>query len=167
MRPQLYFLPLLSAFLSVHAAPAETKAVWAGVHESVNSTHALTLGDNGLAKRDDCGSTRHLVNKNDIIAMANDLQNNNPNGNAYVGHQSWTAWTLGSASVCIHNWYLTENTHVTRWEAGWAVRYISDRCCNVAGNSQCSGGSCTAHGDSGLSLKVFLENSVDNCAYHS
>jgi hypothetical protein len=130
------FVALNSLGLAVRAAPtesAENRAVWLGIH-TANETEAAAAD---LEKRgDSCGGSRYLINKSDISALQRDLQNNNPNELKYLPKQSWTGWVYGSALVCVHNYYLFENTHVKRWEAGWAVGYISGRCCTAENNPQ-------------------------------
>jgi hypothetical protein len=74
-------------------------------------------------------------NTADIEAMGNWLQGQS--GNFYAPHLSQTYWTLGSIKLCVDNNYLTENTHVSYWEAGWGALSVKNACCF---NQYCGGG---------------------------
>ncbi|KAL0936105.1 uncharacterized protein CTRU02_208320 [Colletotrichum truncatum] len=133
MHPQALIIALFASALSTAAAPVEesehpTSANSTGSYEAIEQL--------SLDKRDSCGTRGPLFDKQSISSLKWDLQNNNPNGKAYVPRQSWFSWSICNARVCIKNSYLTENTHIKRWEAGWAVGYIQDMCCYAGGNSQ-------------------------------
>jgi hypothetical protein len=74
-------------------------------------------------------------NTADIESMGNWLQSQS--GNFYLPHLSQMSWTLGSVKLCVDNNYLTENTHVTYWEAGWGALSVKNACCF---NQYCGGG---------------------------
>ncbi|KAM7209715.1 hypothetical protein V8F20_000118 [Naviculisporaceae sp. PSN 640] len=100
--------------------------------------------------------------KSDANYLGNWLQNNNPWSMKQLNHGARDQWTYGSVRLCVKNEYLTENTHVSRWEEGWAVKYIMGKCCS-GGGSTCGGGACLAHGDSGLNLAVQLKPVNQGC----
>jgi hypothetical protein len=76
-------------------------------------------------------------NTADIESMGNWLQGQS--GTFYAPHLSQTSWTLGSIKLCVDNNYLTENTHVSYWEAGWGALSVKNACCF---NQYCGGGKC-------------------------
>ncbi|GKT66842.1 hypothetical protein ColTof4_12967 [Colletotrichum tofieldiae] len=137
MHPQSLLVILASAICSVAAAPTDDhpESIWSGLY---NITDAAAAEDSllSLEKRDSCGAGNRLLSKSSINNLMWDLQNNNPDGMTYLGHGSGTSWVNGEARVCVDNTYLTENTHVKRWEIGWAVGYIRDMCCTASGNPQ-------------------------------
>ncbi|RFU72002.1 hypothetical protein TARUN_10259 [Trichoderma arundinaceum] len=115
-----------------------------------------------LDKRDQCQLVEKWFDSDDGRALQKSLQTNNPDEMTYLPHGYIHEWWLGGARVCVYNHYWFENTHVKRWEVGWAVGYILDKCCNQA-NIQCHGGANTAHGDSGLNLDVRLKTTAYGC----
>ncbi|EED11460.1 hypothetical protein TSTA_007500 [Talaromyces stipitatus ATCC 10500] len=114
-----------------------------------------------LERRDYCGTLTTFA-ESDAVALANSLQNaENANGEMkYVPAHSYQEWDWGSARLCVWNDYIAENTHVSLWEAGWAAGYINNKCCK---GSECTGGEATAHGDSGLRLRVVLKGTSESC----
>jgi len=112
----LGFLPLLVQGAAV--APSAT---------AVPSASNITAVS-GMAKRDNCGIGGSGIQPADIYSMVGDLQYNDPDSLRYVAHGNWIAWTVGSATICLFNDYLTENTHVSRWESGWAASFIQNEC---------------------------------------
>ncbi|GKT76917.1 hypothetical protein ColTof4_09340 [Colletotrichum tofieldiae] len=162
MRTQSFLTAIASVVYSTAAAPTEDHP------ESLafgpfNITDGVETENSLLSKRDDCGTLGALFSKNNINNLMWDLQNNNPDGMTYVPHNNFVSWSNGDAQVCVKNTYFTENTHVKRWEVGWAVGYIRDMCCTASGNSQCEGGQSLAHGDSGLPLVVYLRSTSRSC----
>lgn len=144
-----YALPSNPADLGIH------EAVFGGSGPIVDSNQMSPRGvrDEGhlFAKRDWCGVQGDLMTKTDIQWLQSSLQNTDPNALAYVPKRSYYSWTLGTARICIYNDYIFENTHIKRWEAGWAVGYITGRCCRTPGTPQwyvslvqkaCCDGSC-------------------------
>ncbi|ORY16974.1 hypothetical protein BCR34DRAFT_584034 [Clohesyomyces aquaticus] len=153
-------LPMLHAFAT--PVPEEPQAmepelIFNGVQPIAPETSPAS---SVFEKRDSC-SGDGLYNRGDADTLGRNLQNINPNTLHYLPALSSISWTIGTARVCVYNSYIYENTHVKEWEVGWGVNYIGGKCCQ-SGNSQCAGGSCTAHGDSGLNLKVVLKNSAYN-----
>lgn len=124
MLPSIYLLSFSSLFLSTYAKATS--------HESRR-----------LTARGDCGGSTQIMDKDDVLALAQDLQNNNPNDMTDFPARARQHWSNGTAQVCIENNYYFEHTHVSRWEVGWAVKYIYDNCCNTAANSQWSVSPCT------------------------
>ncbi|KAL0943132.1 uncharacterized protein CTRU02_201018 [Colletotrichum truncatum] len=137
MRTQSFLTAIASVVYSAAAAPTEDHpgSLFSG---PFNITDAAETGNSllTLTKRDDCGTLGALFSKNSINNLMWDLQNNNPDEMTYVPHNNFVTWSNGDARVCVKNTYFTENTHVKRWEVGWAVGYIRDMCCNASGNSQ-------------------------------
>jgi len=113
------------------------------------------------AKRDTCGSG-YPYTVSDMDALISALQSDGQTDYNPGGLGQWVSHTYVTARICIYNNYLYENTHVSHWEDGWAAGYIAGECC-TGGNPVCAGGSCTAHGDSGLSVIVATQNSADAC----
>lgn len=116
-------------------------------------------------------------NTADITAMGNWLQGQS--GTFYLPHLSQTSWTLGSIRLCVNNDYLSQNTHVSFWEAGWGALSVKNACCF---NQFCGGGMyinhikfrrtqilmrCAGnqqgHGDSGLSVNIVVKSAGENC----
>ncbi|KAK3996567.1 hypothetical protein QBC44DRAFT_365228 [Cladorrhinum sp. PSN332] len=113
-------------FLGVHSfnetrTPEEIAERDAFLASKANSTNAL-------GKRDTCGGFGNNggIYKPDITALGNSLQNDNPWGMTSV--PAWAGWYVGNALVCVYNDYWFENTHVSRWEAGWGTKYIRNMC---------------------------------------
>ncbi|KAF6803180.1 hypothetical protein CSOJ01_11095 [Colletotrichum sojae] len=157
-------MTLAAAVCSVAAVPTgdSSEAVWAGVY-NLTDTSIIEDSETPLKKRDECGAGNILVSKAGVNALISDLQNNNPDGLTYLPHGSGTNWARGDVRVCVDNTYVFENTHVKRWEVGWAMSYIRDMCCSTSGNPQCEGGRATAHGDSGLPIQVYFGSSSKPC----
>lgn len=90
-----------------------------------------------LARRDWC-DTLTKFSESDALALQNSLQNaDNANGDLnYLAAHSYLSWDWGSARVCVWNDYVFENTHVSPWEAGWAVGYINGICCTGGDGSE-------------------------------
>lgn len=88
-----------------------------------------------MAKRDDaCGIGGTCIQPGDVSGMAADLQNNNPDALTFVGARGWAAWSYGTAAICVFNDYYLDNTHLSRWEAGWVTGFIGNECgCNGSG----------------------------------
>ncbi|KAK4220698.1 hypothetical protein QBC38DRAFT_525180 [Podospora fimiseda] len=145
--------PLLLNGVAV-AAPTNddnSRFVYTAEHKpSLNTTSDVEI----LDKRGDACYNLG-ININDVNAMINDLRYNNPWGTKYLPHKSVTGWWLGGTTICLYNDYLTENTHVTRWEAAWVTEYIRNMC-GYDGNGNARGGKATCHGDSGLSIRAEL-----------
>ncbi|PPR00742.1 hypothetical protein CVT24_000948 [Panaeolus cyanescens] len=125
-------LPLLSNVAL--AAPSNTdgpvttltSSTFVGV-APIDAAYRVTNGTD-VNRASSCYSTKLNINRADLTALSSDLQNNNPWALTYVPSGQRIGWYLGSALVCIYNDYIFENTHVTRWEAGWAIKYIQDTC---------------------------------------
>ncbi|KZL80909.1 hypothetical protein CI238_06646 [Colletotrichum incanum] len=117
----------------------------------------------GLEKRADWCTSGSNYNQDDATELQRQLQNDNPDGLSYLPAWSTMSWSLGTAKVCISNQYLSDNTHIKRWEAGWAMGYVRNLCCS--GKSSCSGGNCSGHGDSGLSVEIRVQNSAKSCEF--
>ncbi|XDG09739.1 hypothetical protein ABKA04_009354 [Annulohypoxylon sp. FPYF3050] len=123
----------------------------------------LQAAGNGdvISKRDSCGSD-YPYTQTDMDNLISSLQSDG--GNDYLPAGSSAGWSLGTAVVCTYNQYIFENTHVSHYEMGWGAGYIKGQCCPSEGsNPQCSGGSCTGHGDSGLSVIISTKNSASKC----
>ncbi|GKT94903.1 secreted protein [Colletotrichum tofieldiae] len=76
-----------------------------------------------LEKRADWCTSGSNYNQDNATELQRQLQNDNPNGLSYLPAWSTVSWSLGTAKVCISNQYLSDNTHIKRWEAGWAMGY--------------------------------------------
>ena len=96
-----------------------------------NETDPAPVASGPVEKRDFCGYGTDFNNA-DMNSLANWLQNTDPWSQTYLPHQSVAWWKWGTAMICVRNLYLFEDTHIPRWEAGWAVKYIRDNlgCCN-------------------------------------
>ncbi|KAF6804361.1 hypothetical protein CMUS01_14868 [Colletotrichum musicola] len=158
--------------LAAHALPTETpvltttlEAVQEGalLRPKPDVTPRSEVIENPLEKRANWCTSGSNYNQADADALQRDLQNNSPDSMSFVGAWSSVSWSWGTAKVCIANQYLADNTHIKRWEAGWAMGYIKDMCCS--GKSSCSGGNCSGHGDSGLSLEIRVQNSAKSCEF--
>lgn len=78
-----------------------------------------------------CVNSAKLYNNADANTLSHNLQSLNPNTMHYLPHNGGCAeWTIGSAKVCVHNYYLSDNTHASEWEVGWGVAYVQEHCCN-------------------------------------
>lgn len=105
------------------------------IHESFEGVNATTTAakredHEPLSKRDWCNDpSMGEFDMSDALALQKDLQNNNPSQLFPVNHGGWQSWTLRTARICISNNYIFENTHVSRWEAGWAIGYDIQICC--------------------------------------
>lgn len=101
--------------------------------ETGNSSAAVTAvepPDSVIQKRDSCRQDRQPYNMADMAFIKNDLQTNDPWRLVKVVQSGGTAsWSWRTARICIRNPYLFDNTHVSRWEAGWAIGYITGMCC--------------------------------------
>ncbi|KAJ0162295.1 hypothetical protein CTA2_4784 [Colletotrichum tanaceti] len=118
----------------------------------------------GLEKRNTgCGGGFGSYNQADADELQRQLQNYNPEKLVYLPAWSSYSWSVGTAKVCAINMYLSDNTHVKEWEAGWGMGYVRDMCC--AGKSSCTGGICSGHGDSGLSVDFRVQNSARSCTW--
>ncbi|KAK1952029.1 hypothetical protein LY78DRAFT_697864 [Colletotrichum sublineola] len=164
MRPQCVLAVIASVVCSAAAAPTEDhpESAFLGpfnITDAAETENSLLT----LNKRDECGTNGPLFSKNSINNLMWDLQNNDPDGMQYVPHNNLVSWSNGDAQVCVKNTYAFENTHVKRWEVGWAIGYIRDMCCTASGNPQCEGGEALAHGDSGLPLVVYLRSKSRSC----
>ncbi|KAI2467180.1 hypothetical protein F4781DRAFT_433577 [Annulohypoxylon bovei var. microspora] len=114
-----------------------------------------------IAKRDDCSSA-YPYNQGDMDNLISSLQNDGQTD--YLPAGSSSGWSLGTAVVCTYNQYLFDNTHVTHWEMGWGAGYVKGQCCpSESSNPECSGGSCTGQGDSGLNVIIATHNSASAC----
>ncbi|KAK3684120.1 hypothetical protein B0T22DRAFT_483903 [Podospora appendiculata] len=113
------------------------------------------IGPESKRGSDYCGGGGSM-DKSHISGLQNWLQNTNAWTYIYLPHQSVVRFSYGSAMMCLKNQYWTENTHVARWEAGWATGYVSEHSVNAASNFYSAGGQATAHGDSGLALDAVL-----------
>ncbi|KAL0936106.1 uncharacterized protein CTRU02_208321 [Colletotrichum truncatum] len=119
------------------------------------------LPTTSLEKRANWCSKGSDYNQADADELQRQLQNINPNQMTYLPAWSTGGWIYGTAKVCLINQYLSDNTHVKRWEAGWGMGYIKNMCCS--GKSRCSGGNCSGHGDSGLAVEIRVQNSARSC----
>lgn len=130
-------MTLAAAVCSVAAAPTtdDTETVWGGVYNLTDISAVEDL-ETSIEKRDSCGAGNILVSKSGVNDLIWDLQNNNPDGLTYLPHGGHTDWARGDVRVCVDNTYVFENTHVRRWEVGWAMSYIRDMCCSTSGNPQ-------------------------------
>ncbi|KAL8933382.1 MAG: hypothetical protein Q9216_006391 [Gyalolechia sp. 2 TL-2023] len=146
-------LPLTEAAVILTAEVAMTE-------DTITSPVNSTLSARASSLR--CLHPQQSVQVADIQDLATYLQNDEPNKLEYVSHQNFITWNRGTAKVCVHNFYLTENTHVSHWEAGWAVQSVKDGCCSSG--STCYGGIQTGHGDSGLSLDIETHSAYETCA---
>ncbi|KAK1599302.1 uncharacterized protein LY79DRAFT_534708 [Colletotrichum navitas] len=118
----------------------------------------------GLEKRaDKCGGGFGSYNTADANELQRQLQNYNPEKLAYLPAWSSISWSIGTAKVCAINMYLSDNTHVKEWEVGWGMGYVRDKCCG--GKSSCTGGICSGHGDTGLSVDFRVQNSARSCEW--
>ncbi|KAK3346024.1 hypothetical protein B0T25DRAFT_520540 [Lasiosphaeria hispida] len=133
--------------------------VWGGV-APINRTASAAEERGVLGKRDTC-YRQDPFSAADMRALKARLQGSRQNEMVELKHGFVTWWDQGSVKLCVYNNYIFENTHLKWWEAGWAVGYIDSACCSS--NSQCGGGTCTCHGDSGLSLEAKLRTSVYGC----
>ena len=130
-------LPLFFLLATASPTPAEEELA------SSNTTTAATViifddGTSGtgsaaalpLAKRveNNCHGAGHWLNRHDANNLANDLQNNNPGQMHAVNNRRSISYELGTAKVCIENYYWYDNTHVSRWEIGWVIRYMLETC---------------------------------------
>ncbi|KAL0943131.1 uncharacterized protein CTRU02_201017 [Colletotrichum truncatum] len=153
-------LPLESS-----AAPSAFKMVQEGpfplTRPKPTAAPQSELPPTGLEKRaNSCGGVSNF-NQADADELQRQLQNYNPENLVYLPAWSAYAWSIGTAKVCAINMYLSDNTHVKEWEVGWGMGYVRDMCC--AGKSSCSGGICSGHGDSGLSVDFRVQNSARSC----
>ncbi|OTA56452.1 hypothetical protein K449DRAFT_451670 [Hypoxylon sp. EC38] len=121
----------------------------------------LQAGEGTVSKRDSCGSG-YPYNQADMNRLIQSLQSDGQTD--YMPAGSGKGWLLGTAVVCTYNNYIFENTHVSHAEMAWGASYIKGQCCpSENSNPQCSGGSCTGHGDSGLSVIISTHNSATHC----
>lgn len=88
------------------------------------------------AAQDNCNTHTGYIIKSDIVALSASPQNTNAWTTAYLPSLTYASWSVGTAKICVRNAYWFENTHVTRWEAGWATGYIYDQCCKATDNAQ-------------------------------
>jgi hypothetical protein len=134
---QNLLLSLLALVFAAVAIPVESARL---VFDGVQHQNESLVVDDALQKRDGChGANSQLIQKSDVVALANDLQNTgNPWELTFLPSRSSATWSLGTARVCVYNKYIindpSTNTHVSRWEAGWAVGYINGQCCTAANN---------------------------------
>ncbi|PPR03039.1 hypothetical protein CVT24_012305 [Panaeolus cyanescens] len=148
------------------APPVDTDTpLWLGVHlindaDRIDPPGISKLTDNqALSKRQlnpACYTSSYNINRADLTKLSSSLQNNNPWQYVYLPHGYYVAWSLGTAILCVYNRYLTENTHLARWEAGWAIAHIQNSCSWTGTSGVSKGGSTTCHGDSGLSLQAVI-----------
>ncbi|KAI1209443.1 uncharacterized protein F4807DRAFT_460658 [Annulohypoxylon truncatum] len=168
MQFNLFFLAPLASLLQITTGlPTET--VYQTKKFSIvplNETRyyaEIQASKNGdaVAKRDSCSSD-YPYTQSDMDALIADLQSDGQTDYLPAGSSAY--WTLGTAVICTYNDYVFDNTHVTHWEMGWAAGYIAGECCpSESSNPQCSGGSCTGQGDSGLSVIISTHNSASAC----
>ncbi|KAK4158686.1 hypothetical protein QBC43DRAFT_294811 [Cladorrhinum sp. PSN259] len=160
------------------AAPSESSGEikWLGLHsynatrtpEEMAEKQAFLANKALLGKRDSCSvGNNDGIYKPHISNLRHQLQNDDPWSTLFVGASQWTGWYVGNAVVCIYNDYWFDNTHVSRWESGWVTGYIQDMCGYNGDGWTSGGGEATAHGDSGLSLRVLmLNNEKEQCWYY-
>ncbi|KAH8664958.1 hypothetical protein BGZ61DRAFT_593271 [Ilyonectria robusta] len=157
-----YLLAMLPMALAAAVAPTEASKgiVFVGPY-SINATADEAAE---IVKRDGCGSARDLIDRGDIEFLKNGLQNDDPWSVIAVPRLKGIGWYYGTAMVCVRNPYVFVDTYVSRWEAGWAIDYISKMCCSNSGTSSgCQGGDCLASGTDGLTLRVWLQTPQDSC----
>ncbi|PPR03040.1 hypothetical protein CVT24_012306 [Panaeolus cyanescens] len=144
-------LPLLSNVAL--AAPSSTDgSTFTGPHPiSSSSAHrVLNITSNTVSTNDragGCYTTNYNINREDMTALSADLQNNNPQSLTYLPANHWISYRYGTALLCLFNDYVFENTHLSRWEAGWAIKNIQETC-SYTGSGICQGGFTTCHGES-------------------
>lgn len=174
-----YLLAMLPMALAAAVAPTEASKgiVFVGPY-SINATADEAAE---IVKRDGCGSARDLIDRGDIEFLKNGLQNDDPWSVIAVPRLKGIGWYYGTAMVCVRNPYVFADTYVSRWEAGWAIDYISKMCCSNSGTSSgwyvnpvhdflfiltwihSQGGDCLASGTDGLTLRVWLQTPQDSC----
>ncbi|KAI6085594.1 hypothetical protein F4821DRAFT_240102 [Hypoxylon rubiginosum] len=171
MHSSLFFLAPLASLLQTSAGlpaeegkraleliklpiiPLNQTQYWADLQASKNG--------NLMEKRDDCASSTPYT-QSDMDALISSLQSDGQSD--YLPAASSTGWLLGTAKVCTYNNYIFDNTHVSHWEIGWGAGYVKGLCCpSESANPQCSGGSCTGQGDSGLNVIIATRNSALSC----
>ncbi|KAL8998030.1 MAG: hypothetical protein Q9188_006184 [Gyalolechia gomerana] len=154
------FLSLLAALLSLtNAAVLAAAAVATPDDTSIGPVNS-TLSTRACSLR--CLHPQQSVQVTDIQDLATHLQNDDPNKLEYVSHQNFITCTRGTAKGCVHNFYLTENTHVSHWEVGWAVQSVKDGCCSSG--STCYGKIQTGQGDSDLYPDIETYSAYEACA---
>ncbi|KAL8656929.1 MAG: hypothetical protein Q9226_002435 [Calogaya cf. arnoldii] len=120
-----------------------------------------------LSKRAVCLWSGSNIYIPDINEMVRQLQNDWPDQLKYLPARSYASWTWGAARICAQNWYYADNTHIKRWEAGWAANEAKNHCCPGGPSSWCGGGKQQAHGDSGLPIDIVVRHSSSTCYFSS
>jgi hypothetical protein len=130
-------VPFLLALMASASPPSVSKSLGAtpvpvsGIHEIGNGPSTVRRnGNNRLFKRDWCDWDIMLLSKSDAEGLRNNLQGSDPWNQVYLPHKSYKYWVWGNAKLCIVNAYVFENTHISRWNAGWAVDYMLQMCCS-------------------------------------
>lgn len=85
-----------------------------------------------LFKRDRCYNTGAdvTINIEDARNLQRSLQNDSPNSMVFVGQANHVTFYWGAVKLCIQNAYVFENTHIKHWDAGWAIGYLLNWCCD-------------------------------------
>ncbi|KAK3986519.1 hypothetical protein QBC44DRAFT_402435 [Cladorrhinum sp. PSN332] len=154
----------------VAAAPADVSSNSVSAAEKLQEGYAAIVSEDrkppsntsdteAVVKRDHCNFSQGIT-RSDVVALSNELMNNSPWTWSYLEHGWVRWWTWGSARICLYNDYWFENTHVSRFEGGWAAEFIMNSC-GYDGSGRVRGGQATAHGDSGLSLRAELRNAYN------
>ncbi|KAL8849299.1 MAG: hypothetical protein Q9221_005709 [Calogaya cf. arnoldii] len=148
------------------ASPEDKVLVFEGPFPINSTEEALSspVAARALAKRAWCYYSQAMYTS-DISEMVRQLQNDWPDSLKYLPAKSYASWTWGSAKICARNWYQFENTHIKRWEVGWAANEVKNKCCPNNPWQCSSGGQQQAHGDSGLTIEIDVQHSSHTCYF--
>ncbi|KAK1978352.1 hypothetical protein LZ30DRAFT_729156 [Colletotrichum cereale] len=94
------------------------------------TTARSEIAKTGLEKRANWCTSGSEYNQADATELQRQLQNVNPDGLTSLPAWDVVSWSYGTAKVCVSNQYLSDNTHIKRWEAGWGMGYIRNLCCS-------------------------------------
>ncbi|KAI4224523.1 MAG: hypothetical protein L6R36_004615 [Xanthoria steineri] len=116
----------------------------------------------GIPKGSSCSTGVGLFPVADAKALAADLQTNNPSDMTYLPHDNSIWFQQDLFRLCIHNDFVSDNTHVTNEMVGRELQKIIDKCCKTD-RPYCEGGGRQGKGDSGLFIDYITRNAGDDC----
>ena len=146
------------------AVPADKVLVFEGPYPLNSTIEGRSSDDHILVKRAACNWGGASIYLDDIDEMVRQLHNDYPDQLSYLPARSYVGWNRGEARICAQNRYYADNTHVKRWEAGWAANVVRNECC-PGSPSYCGGGMQQGHGDSGLAIDISVKHKTGTCNF--